>query len=499
MPQRLGDGRKRSAEGKPSLDRLAPDGDGSAATPASAATQMSGTGNTGANNPPPNVPGSQGIDTAGQSPVKRFTPPPVRPPRIPPTSLPARVPDQLRSALSEAAKLEPFPENPNGTEPHPALPRPNFAIIEEVKLAIADRQQRYRQGQRRSRLTRDAFEAGADAVDLPGRISVATAGTVETYQNRGRSLFARYKHERAYNLEMDDIDPLDFVIWLEGVRPFWNDATWRGNRQAAAAFIRTVPHNNLQEALAVLESIRGDHSSFADPPSSEALVASQMEHTHFNKILQALRLQSRGEVTSWAIDWMFAGVYVGLHPDEWRLTDIEQRPDHPQGETFWLHVFNSRVPETRLNGSFRTIDLSKFSIEARRALERLVKLARGWTLDGTFIVRKSEVSKLLSQTAAPLFPRMTLHYTLDSLRHQFIANMKTVYRHEELSALIGEMFIDDRASNYINRRRAWDDGYISEVPLPLEADVSRFRRSLAIFRERRTFRALREQYKQRNK
>jgi hypothetical protein len=379
------------------------------------------------------------------------------------------------------------------------LPQPNFAVIEEAKSAIADAQQRYRQGQRRSRLTRDSFRAGAEAVHHPGRISTATAATIETYQRRGRALFARYKRERAYNLEMDDVDPLDFVVWLEGISPFWNDATWRGNRQAAAAFIKTVPHHNLHEALAVLESIRGDQSSFADASSSESLVASQMEHTHFNKILQALRLQSRSEVVSWAVDWMLAGVHVGLHPDEWRLTDIEQRPDHPQGETLWLHVFNSRVPETRLNYAFRTIDLSKFSIEARRAVERLATLARGWTLDGTFVLRKSEVSKLLSQTAGLLLPRMKLHYTLDSLRHQFIANMKTVYRHEKLSALLGEMFVDARASNYSNRSRAWDEKYITEIPLPLEVEVRRFRRSLSIFRERRTFHALRANYNQRNK
>jgi hypothetical protein len=54
---------------------------------------------------------------------------------------------------------------------------------------------------------------------------------------------------------MEDLNPIDFVIWLEGVRPFWNDSTWRGNRQAAEALIRTIPHANLEEALAVLQSI----------------------------------------------------------------------------------------------------------------------------------------------------------------------------------------------------------------------------------------------------
>jgi hypothetical protein len=413
---------------------------------------------------------------------------------------------ELTMMTSDAVEFDFFPELRNWTGVH--LPSPSFADIEKAKLAIAVTQQRYRQNQRRSRLRRGVFEAGTEAVDRLGRIFTATPDTIETYQHRGRALFARYKHEMAPRLEMDDLDPLDFVIWLEGVRPFWDDTTWRGNRQAADAFIRTVPHANLEEALAVLQSIRGNQppfanapsseTSFASAPSSETSVASQMEYSHFQKILKALRLQSRSEIIGWTEDWILAGVHVGLHPDEWRLTDIEQQLDHPQGEKFWLHVFNARVSDTRLAGSFRTIDLSKLSLDTRGAVERLVKLARRWTLDGTFVLRKSEVSKLLTQTANIEIPRMRLNYTLESLHHQFIANMKAVYRHEEVSALIGEMFIDDRAPNYSNRRRAWESNCI-EVPVPLEVDVSRFRRSLAIYRERRSLRALREQYRQRKK
>lgn len=397
-----------------------------------------------------------------------------------------------QSAIKRSAPLEDARER----RVRHAPPQPNFDLIEKAKKAIADTKRRYRHEQRYSRLMRHTFKAGAEAVDHPDRISTATVGTLETYQQRGRSLFARYRRERAYYLAQDDVDPLDFVIWLQGVRPFWRAATWRGHRQAAAAFIRTVPHSNLHEALAALESIAGDQSTFLDAAPNEELAASQIDYTHFGKILRALRLESRGEAMSWTMDWMSAGVHTGVRPDEWRLVDIEQRYDSG-GEKFWLHVFNSRVDDTRLASSYRTIDLSRLSLEARRAVERIAERAREWTLDGSFVAHKSEVSKLLSRTADLLFPRMKLHYTLDSLHHQFIANMKVVYgqKHEILSALIGEMFIDDRPSNYSNRRRAWDD--VTEIPFPLAEDVSRYGRSLAIYREHRDLRGLCERYKSR--
>jgi hypothetical protein len=405
---------------------------------------------------------------------------------------------QLDDTASEnAMTLELFPEFPREIRTTSALPCPNFAIIEEAKRAIVKTRERYRQSQRRSRGSRSAFEAGVEAANHPSNIPAATAGTIETYQRRGQSLFARYRREVAYSLETSDLDPVDFVIWLEGVQPFWNDSTWRGNRQAASALIQTIPHANRQEALALLESIGGNQSLFSNASSSEASVACQIEYARYVKIRQALRLQSRSEVASWATDWMLVGVHVGLHPEEWRLTDIEQIPDHAEGEKFWLHVFNARIPETRLAASFRTIDLSDVSVEVRGAVERLVTLARDWTLAETFTVHKSEVSTLLQQTAAILFPRMNLNFTLDTLHHQFVANMKRLCQDEKLSALVGEMFIDKRASNYTNRRRAWDDEHITEIPLPFERDVSRFRRSLAIFEEHRALRALRDQYNQR--
>ncbi len=221
-----------------------------------------------------------------------------------------------------------------------------------------------------------------------------------------------------------------------------------------------------------------------------------MDHSHFWKILKGLRLHARGKLVARAEDWISAGIHVGLHPDEWRLTDIEQRSDRAGGTKFLLHVFNARVLDTKVGGSFRTIDLSNLSDDTRGAVERLVRRAREWTLKGTFALRKSEVSKLLTQTAHTEIPRMTLDYTLESLHRQFIANMKEIYPYEKISALIGQLFIGDRAPNYSNQRRAWHRDHI-EVPVPLEVDVSRFRRSLAIFQERRPLRALQEQYRQR--
>jgi hypothetical protein len=111
--------------------------------------------------------------------------------------------------------------------------------------------------------------------------------------------------------------------------------------------------------------------------------------------------------------------------------------------------------------------------------------ARQWTL---FAQKKSEVSRLLATTSETLFGRMKLRYDLDSLRHQFVPNMKPVYGREYISALIGELFIDDQPANYSNRRRTWVGERVVEIPIPLKEDVERFRRAFEIFEERRVLR-----------
>jgi hypothetical protein len=392
-----------------------------------------------------------------------------------------------------------FPEQPEDSGEQEAfaaaLPRPNFPAIEKAKLAIAQTQQQYREDQRRCRLAQGSMDAEAGSL-LHSGPTVSTA-TVDTYLHRGRLYFRRYQRETTPDLRMEDLDPIDFVTWLDGVKEFWTPSTWRSNRQSATAFVGAIPHENRQEALAVLHAMR-KHAS-RNETAIHVTEASLIKHQHFQKILKALPLQSRSQTGCWLTDWMIAGVHTGLRPDEWSLTDIEEQPNHPQGEKFWLHVFNVHVTETRLANSFRTIDLSNLSIETRRAVSRLSNVAREWTLAGKFAHRKSAVSGLLRTTGRQLFPRMQLHYTLDSVHRQFIANMKTIYGREEISALIGELFINQRLNDHANHRPSWETERITEIPVPPDRLVLRFRRSLAIYEQRRALHMLRKQYDQRKR
>jgi hypothetical protein len=368
------------------------------------------------------------------------------------------------------------------------ISRPNFDGLRKVKAAIDEYREKNRKKQHRSREKRGAFAGDDKATVSPECMSGATADTLLVYMYRGQALCARYKHEEQINASNEDIDPRDLVVWLLGVRPFWTESTWRANRIAASTLIRTIPHEGSDEALAFLDRI-GRRPLYQYRPSTlagvDASSARRMDYKHFEKIRRTLPLlPHRNKACSWLNDWLVAGLSTGLAPDEWMLTEIE--PDKT-GEHIWLHVVDSHAAEMGLRGSYRTIDLCNFSAEACEAVVKTADRARQWTLAGSFAQRKSELSGLLGVTSKTLFRRTKLRYDLESLQHQCIANMTTIYTREHVSALIGALFIGDKS----NRHQPWDSENIIQIPIPLEDDVQRFRRMIAIFETRRELRKLR--------
>lgn len=436
---------------------------------------------------------------SGQSPAPSVRPPMVPRPTLPPAAGAAGASPSLAGEPAVAVSFsaeEAFPRDLRWRAND--VPHPDFKRISKAKAAIEQIREKSRKSQRCSRKARGAFAGDDEATATPKRIPDATAATLLVYIRRGHGLFERYRHEErlgALDVLKEDLDPSDFVIWLLGVRPFWSESTWRANRIAASTFISSLPHERCGEALALLESgigrrplyqYRSTAGEAADIPSATAC---RMDHDHLKKIRRALPLLRRHrKAARWLDDWLVAGLFTGLRPDEWSLAEVQRRPNEAASGRFWLHVVNANATEVGHRGSYRTLDLSGFSAAAGNAVARMASRGRQWTLKGCFAQRKSEVSRLLGTTSEALFGRMKLRYDLESLQHQFVANMKRVYRREQISALIGELFIDDQPTNYTNRRRAWANQEIVEMPIPIEDDVRRFHRILEIFEVRRVLR-----------
>lgn len=91
---------------------------------------------------------------------------------------------------------------------------------------------------------------------------------------------------------------------------------------------------------------------------------------------------------------------------------------------------------------------------------------------------------------ATLFPRQQRH-SLYSLRHQFIANMTTIYEPAEIAALVGHVTNETAVEHYSKRRTAWQQHHIRDVPIPMPDQVAQMRKRLKMFDDRRPSRLAR--------
>lgn len=70
---------------------------------------------------------------------------------------------------------------------------------------------------------------------------------------------------------------------------------------------------------------------------------------------------------------------------------------------------------------------------------------------------------------------MESRYTLDSLHHQFVANMKTIYTREQVAALVGDTSFLTQASSTGKKRIPWDAEHISERPMPVQRQLAQIK------------------------
>ena len=374
---------------------------------------------------------------------------------------------------------------------------PDYGDMRTVIVASLGVTEKLRERRRRSDLAKDSEldeAAKEEIISKAGRLKVASAETQQEYLAVGRRLVGRFKRESdIHDVPLEDLDPREFANWLLGLKPFITRNTWRKYRASAIAIVQTIPSTYLDDAVAMLNQdlqvgdddapvVQTKKKSESDTGASNR--AKRIEHHHFQQLKLQLRVTTRSQAQAWLRDWMEAGINTGLRPMEWALTSLERRPDrrYPNGRV-WLHVVSAKAADGR--ATHRTLDLSNFSTGALEAVERMVNRSREWVLSGQWSYHQHEVAKLFRTMCQRMFPRMQKQYTLYSLRHQFIANMKTIYSREEVAAMVGHISIETQVEHYGKKRVAWDSNLIAEVPMPVEEQVAHIRKRLALFEVRR--------------
>jgi hypothetical protein len=231
--------------------------------------------------------------------------------------------------------------------------------------------------------------------------------------------------------------------------------------------------------------------------TTSAVRAKRMELAHFLKIRESMRKMSRAAAMEWLDDWLVAGINTGLRPGEWPLAHLEIRRGARHGQRrIWLHVVNDKATNGRANGTFRTLDISSYRNETLEAIGRMIARSLEWAKAGETSQRQTDCAQLFNQLCNKLFQRMTIKYSLYSLRHQFIANMKTVINDDaQVATLIGHISVGTQLEHYSKRRAAWSRFDIVDVPVPIDDQVQQVRKHLTTMKDRELAKSQRRQKK----
>lgn len=324
--------------------------------------------------------------------------------------------------------------------------------------------------------------------------------THEDYLRRGESLMERYKRFASLtHLPAEAIDPVDFVNYCFSIKPTIKASAWRPYKQGIRTVLDTLPHERTSEAINLLDADINEDTGEkkkkpinpdADPRQAIRKTSADKEKRfpkkHFDQVLSYLKMFARSKHSAAMVDWMVATLATGLRPIEWASTDFEVRddPTMPNGKAVWLYVLNAKATNGRALGLVRTLDLSYCSEETISAVRRMSERGFEWLRDGEFDAMQRQCSQVLYKACDAIYSLKGKTYSLYSLRHQFVANSKSLYKNEEVSAMCGHLVVDTAVANYGKKTSAWAPEEIRDRARPVENEVAMVQPRITYFKQK---------------
>lgn len=325
-----------------------------------------------------------------------------------------------------------------------------------------------------------------------------TLATTEMYAELGRQLKDRYRRIHGMPLR-EEPDPVKFANFMLGIKATLKSSSWRVYRQAALIVIQAMDSHEAEHALALIDGaidpdvgearmthVRRNADGVAERTSAHK--AKSITHEQFTSVLRDLPRLTHSSYVRQLAAWLVASMATGLRPSEWEAATLSYvtDPKATRGKRVYLHVANAKATNGRANGERRTLELTNLSDDGLEAVERFVEVATDWAHDGAFMKNKAACSRILRNISKTAFRSQNGKLlTLYTFRHQFVANMKTIYPAEELAALLGHSTADTQGSWYGKKRSGWAPEQITDVPVPIEAEVVMIRQRFAIAQDRR--------------
>lgn len=311
-----------------------------------------------------------------------------------------------------------------------------------------------------------------------------TAKTEENYAIKAMHIRSRAARELGY-FSPFSLPPMTIVDHLIGRKPTIARNTWKQYKNALRSHFQDLA-NESEESVAV-EELEAAIAALDSEPSTGTLKhgtrtsATKQKHfkrTDLDKFVDYLGANvGRHKFANALRTWLLASRLTGLRPSEWEyagLTEIGGRP--------CLTVRNGKATNSRANGEFRTLDLSKATAADMEALTDMMEMFEGYVREMTFEQLQECLMHYMKRATRACFGRRKRYPTLYSLRHQFAADAKSSgCTQAEVAALLGQAS-DETAGRHYARAVS---GESAVRVSPTDADTSRVRAKARAYASRR--------------
>ena len=328
-----------------------------------------------------------------------------------------------------------------------------------------------------------------------------TTNTQRVYVQRGLKLVDRYLTSiGGSHLSLPELNPIYFVKFLYSQKPKWGANTWKYYRQCALAVIPAMSYSFVLEAINYLNASKNPFANEIDKKNTNTKTqSSSVKSKHSNKRQKSINsvvkevpkklfadvifrlIELKTNDARILINWLIAGISTGLRPVEWMSSELHRYEDSNSlgNQLVLLYVVNAKSTNARANGPTRVMDISDFHYTTINSIQAMVDEGEIWRSKGSFTDVHKRISMLLKEVIRYLRAKQgsdsILEFTLYSLRHQFVSNMRRVIRPAELSALLGHNSLKSGRIYYGKRGGGWKLKEIVEIPKPMANEVANVR------------------------
>jgi integrase len=297
-----------------------------------------------------------------------------------------------------------------------------------------------------------------------------TKETDADYDRRARQVIARLDRE-LLAIERRRSRPEDLPPHLASLAGTLAHSSWRQYKAALVEFARTSAEEDedWQRVHEALTALRWSSTSADSATIRPKRTSARKLKTPKAERLEQLRVHL-ALAHPMAADFLAATWLCGLRPVEWAGASFEA-----VGDRWRLRVRNAKSSNRRSHGEFRTIWFDSINFQQIMVVRRTISAFGKAVACNAVGALQEQIERAFRKANDALWPRRKKSITPYTLRHQFAARVKLVYRSEEVAALMGHANDVTAFTHYARCSRSQSGDVGPPLPKPDTNEVARVR------------------------